>query len=132
MKIWTSSEAMADLVESLRSARRDVEQALNLSVASEGYGAGVSTWAIIYIVMDEDDPAYTEIRRYNKRAGVMEFRLKVDHRAFKEADPLAQRKLLAATVLRSLDLFDDVRVADFDADRFKRDLTQALRKNQWA
>jgi hypothetical protein len=62
---------------------------------------------------------------------VVEFRLKVDHQAFKEADALTQRKLLAATVMRSIDLFGELKIADFDGGRFKRDVVQALKKNQW-
>ena len=131
MQVWSSGEAMIDIAAPYRSAREDVEQALNASVASEDYGAGVSKWALVYIIMDEDDPAYPEVRRYKKRTGVVEFRLKVNHRAFKEATALTQRKLLAAAILRSLDLFGELKIADFDAERFKKDVVQALTKNKW-
>ncbi len=132
MRVWTSGEVMSDIAEPYRFARKDVEQALNASVASEDYGAGVTEWALIYIIMDEDDPAYPEVRRYKKRTGVVEFRLKVDHQAFKEGDALTQRKLLAAAILRSLDLSGELKISDFDAERFKRDLVQALTKKEWA
>jgi len=131
MQVWTSSEAMLDVDEPLNSARKDVERALNALVGCEDYGAGAFKWAIIYIVMDEVDPAYPEVRRYKKRTGVVEFRLKVNHQAFKEADERTQRKLLAAAVLRSLDLSGELKIADFDAERFKRDVVQALKKNEW-
>src|SRR5262245_58564177 len=113
---------MIDIEEPLRLASNEVERVLNAKVASEDYGIGVSKWALIYIIMDEDDPAYPEVRRYKKRTGVVEFRLKVDHRAFKEADARTQRMLLAAAVLRSLDLSGELKIADFDAERFKRDM----------
>jgi hypothetical protein len=38
---------------------------------------------------------------------------------------------LAAAVLRSLDLSGELKIADFDAERFKSDVVQALKKNEW-
>lgn len=131
MQVWTSAEAMIDIEAPLRFASNELERALNAAVGCEDYGAGVSKWALIYIVMDEDDPAYPEVRRYKKRTGVVEFRLKVDHQAFKEAEARTQRKLLAAAVLRSLDLSRELQIATFDAERFKSDVFQALKKNEW-
>jgi hypothetical protein len=131
MQVWTAGEVMIDIAHSYRSARKDVERALNAAVGAEGYGAGVTKWALIYIIMDEDDPNYPEIRRYEKRTGVVEFRLKVDHQAFKDGDRLTQRKLLAAAVLRSLELSVKLRIADFDTERFKSDVVEALRRNEW-
>jgi hypothetical protein len=131
MRVWTSGEIEGDIDQSFRLARKAVEQALTARVGSEDYGAGVCKWALIYIIMNEEDPAYPEIQRYTKSTGVVEFRLNVDHRAFTEGDPLRQRELLAATVLRSLDLSGGLRIPDFDADRFKRDVTQALNENKW-
>jgi hypothetical protein len=131
MQVWTSAEAMIDIEAPLRFASNELERALNASVGCEDYGSGVSKWALIYIIMDEDDPAYPEVRRYKKRTGVVEFRLKVDHQAFKEADARTHRKLLAAAVLRTLDLSGELKIAGFDAERFKRDVVQALKNNEW-
>jgi hypothetical protein len=131
MQIWTAGEVQSELADSYRSARKDIEQALNTSVSSQDYGAGVSKWALIYILMDEDDPAYPEVRRYKKRTGVVEYRLKVDYHAFKEADADSQRKLLAAAILRSIDLSGQLRITDFDIDRFKSDVLHVLKKNGW-
>lgn len=132
MRVWTSSESMADVYEPLRLASREVERELNAAVGSESYGTGVIEWALIYIIMDQVDPNFPEVRRYKKRKREVEFRLKVDHQAFKEADVLAQRKLLSETVLRSIKLSGELKIADFDVERFKRDVVQALKKNEWA
>lgn len=131
MQVWTAAEAMLDIAEPFRSARKVVEKVLNTSLGSEDYGTGVMKWALIYIIMDEDDPNYPEVRRYRKRTHEVEFRLKVDHQAFKEGDVFAQRKLLAAAVLRSIDLSGQLKITDFDAERFKADVVQALKKNNW-
>ena len=131
MRIWTSGEVMSDVYDSFFVIRKDVEQALNTTVSPQDYGTGVIKWALIYIIMDENDPNYPEIRRYKKRKCEVEFRLKVDHQAFKEGDALAQRKLLAAAVLRSIDLAGELKIADFDTERFKRDIVQTLEKNEW-
>jgi hypothetical protein len=132
MQIWTSSEAMADIDKPLNSARKNVERVLNAAVASKDYGAGVTKWALIYIIMDKDDPNFPEIRRYSKRTGLVEFRLKADHQAFKAGDRLAQRKLLAVAVLRSIEMSRALRIPDFDAESFQRDVLEALKKHDWA
>ncbi len=131
MQIWTSSDAMLDIDDPLNSARKDVERELNVSVGCEDYGSGVSKWAVIYIVMDKDDPAYPEVRRYNNHTGVVELRLKVDHHAFKESNSLAHRKLLAVAMLRSIDLSEGLKLGDFDTGRFRKDVVQGLKKNEW-
>jgi Immunity protein 44 len=131
MRVWTSSESMVDVHERLRSASREVERELNAAVGSESYGTGVIEWALIYIIMDQVDPNFPEVRRYKKRKQEVEFRLKVDHQAFKEAGALAQRKLLSETILRSIDLSRELKISDFDAERFKKDVVQALKKNEW-
>ena len=69
MQVWTSSEAMLDVNEPLNSARKDVERALNALVGCEDYGVGFSEWVLIYIVMDEDDPAYPEVRATRSALG---------------------------------------------------------------
>ena len=131
MQVWTSSEALFDVDDSLNSARKDVERELNLSVSSGDYGAGVSKWALIYILLPENDPNYPEVRRYRKRTGVVEFRLKVQHQAFKEADEMAQRSLLALAFLRSIDLSAHLKICDFDTERFRKDVVVVLKKNGW-
>jgi hypothetical protein len=131
MQFWTSSEAMADIDTALNSARSVVERTLKTAVGCENYGSGVSKWALIYIVMNEDDPAFQEVSRYTKRMGVVEFRLKVDYHCFKSADSRRQRMLLAATVLRSIELSGELQIADFDSVRFRTDVVQALKKKEW-
>jgi hypothetical protein len=132
MRIWTSTESMIDIDEPLRSARRDVERVLSASVASVDYGAGVfDKWSLIYIIMEEDDPNYPEIQRYKKHCGVVEFRLKVDHQAFKEGDPETQRKLLVAAFLRSIELARELNITNFDLERFRSDVVGALKGHHW-
>jgi hypothetical protein len=131
MKVWTSSEAMHDVAEPLRLASNEVEKALNEFVSPINYGAGVSDWTLIYILLPENDPNYGEIRRFHKRRGVVEFRLKVNHHAFKDADPLGQRRLLAAAIVRSIDLSHSMKLGEFDLARFRQDIAQVLAANDW-
>jgi Immunity protein 44 len=131
VRVWTSSEALIDVDEALNLARKDVEREVAKSLASKNYGSGVSKWALIYILLPENDPKYPEVRRYRKRTRVVEFRLKVDHQAFKEGGAIAQRKLLAAAFLRSIDLSGSLPIEDFDRTRFKADVVQVFERNNW-
>jgi hypothetical protein len=131
MKLWTSSEAMADIDEPLRLASKDVECVLNSSISTREYGPGVTQWDLIYIIMDEDDPNYNEVHRYKKKKHSIEFRLKVDHSAFKRGDSKTQRKLLASSVLRSIRIAETMYIDDFDCKRFLLDVEQTLEKNSW-
>jgi hypothetical protein len=131
VRIWTSGELQHDVGEPFRFARKDVERELSNSVLSEDYGAGVIKWALIYILLPANDSFLPEIQRYKKRKREVEFRLKVDHQAFKESDAFTQRRLLAAAFLRSIDLSGELGIADFDAERFKLDVVQVLKTNDW-
>lgn len=45
---------------------------------------------------------YVEILKYRKRKREFEFRLKISHAAFRDADALGKRKLIVAELLRSV------------------------------
>ena len=94
MKLWMSDEIQADVGDVHRRARQDVENAINDKLSDSDYGSGVSKWAFISIIREEDSDDYGEIRRYDKRRKVVEFRLKIDHSQFKQAAATEQRKLL--------------------------------------
>jgi Immunity protein 44 len=119
MQVWTSSEAQFDVDEALTAARKDLERELRSSVASQDFGTGVSKWALIYILLPEDDSNYPEVWRFHKRTSVVEFRLKVDHKSFKESNTIDQRKLLGEAVLRSIELSRKLRIPNFDTENFR-------------
>lgn len=130
MQFWSSSEVQSDVADSHRPARKDLELAINNVIAERSYGDGVSQWALIYIILDEGDD-YPELNRYQKKNGVAEFRLVVDYAAIQACDHMEHRKVLAQTIVRSLDLAKTMKIASFDLDAFSRDVVSALAQLRW-
>lgn len=130
MQFWSSSEVQSDVADSHRPARKDLELAINNVIAERSYGDGVSQWALIYIILDEGDD-YPELNRYQKKNGVAEFRLVVDYTTIRACDHMEHRKVLAQTIVRSLDLAKTMKIASFDLDAFSRDVVSALAQRRW-
>ena len=130
MQFWSSSEIQSDVADSHRPARKDVELAINSVIATRSYGAGVSQWALIYIILEEGDD-YPETYRYQKKNGVAEFRLTVDYANIKVCDDFEHRKQLASAILRSLELAKTMKIQSFKLDTFSHDVIDILTERGW-
>lgn len=126
MNFWSSSEVESDVADAHRQARKDLESSINHKIARKEYGSGVSKWALIYIVLSEKDVKYPEVCRFQKKSKIVEFRLCVDYLAIRNGDELNHRKLLAATILRTLQLAKSMRLDDFDLEAFSADVSMVL------
>lgn len=88
MKLWMSGEVEADAFDALRHARLAVQTAFNERFGTTDYGGGISEWAYIAMIgAGRITPSYPEVKRYHRRDGSLEFRLRIDHATFLVADP---------------------------------------------
>ncbi len=131
MQFWNSCEAEVDVADPLRYAGNDIEDKLNEALSTRSYGDGVVEWAIIFIMLSQDDPNYCEIQRFHKKRKVVEFRLKVDHAKFKSGTEIEQRQLLSAAILRSFRLTSKMKLDDFDQTKYESDVCQVLTSHGW-
>src|SRR5882757_8793876 len=100
MHLWMSAEVQLDVGDAYRLARNEIEAKINKALSTKDYGQGLRKLALIVIIRELDSPDYGEVKRYSKRKLEAEFRLKIDHAAFKRASPLQQRGLIIGCLIR--------------------------------
>lgn len=128
---WFSSEADADVGDALSLVSNNLEDALNSRLAEHAFGEGVVEWALIFIVRSEDHPDYDEVFRYDKKPGVAEFRLKVDHARFKRATVESRIRLLVDVLLRSVREADGVVPESVDLDELEGAILKVASDQGW-
>ena len=132
MKLWMSGEVEADVGEALRHARAAVQAAVNDRLADTDYGGGVTEWTFITMISSgRIAPDQPEIKRYHRRDGSLEFRLRVNHTAFRAASSVGREQLLFEALRRSLDVIPALRVANFDVARLRSDVDAVGRERGW-
>jgi hypothetical protein len=131
MEIWMSGEIQDDVIDDFRHARNDVESTLNAALRDRQYGDPIKQWALIPIILPGEDERLDEVRKFDKRRRVVEFRLKIHHETFKSATPAAQRSLICACLLRSIDLFPTLHVGGFDHEAFCTDVERVAAEKGW-
>ncbi|MGD9155847.1 MAG: Imm44 family immunity protein [Bacillota bacterium] len=131
MILWMSGEVMEDVGESSRLASNEIEEYINEHLQSIDYGPEVEKWAYIAIILPAKDEFLTEIYKYHKRRKVAEFRLKVDHDKFIKANQLEQRKMLCESLLRSITLFPQIKIKNFDYKRLETDFARIAKEKGW-
>jgi hypothetical protein len=126
-----SGEIQNDVAEAHRVARKEVQSKINNRIASKEYGKGLIEWHFIPIILSVNDPKYHEVKKNWKNKQIAEFRLKIDHLRFKSSDPLAQKKLLFQSLIRSLRLFPEIGVEDFDHENLYADVIKVGEEQGW-
>jgi hypothetical protein len=126
MRFWLSGEVMADVADSHREARREVEEELNRGFSSRDYGPSLQELAFIAIILPPAEDAYPEIYKYDKRNRTVEARLKVSHLDFQWApDKESRKRLLLDAIERAISRIEELKIhvdherllADFRASR---------------
>jgi hypothetical protein len=131
MRLWMGAEVDADVGESFRVLRNEIEKRANDSLASIDYGDAIAKWAHISIIRQVEGDAFPEIVKYDKRRKVAEYRLKIDHRLFRDGDAQRKRKLVCESLVRSISMCGELKVNHFECERFLRDFTDVCQGNGW-
>jgi hypothetical protein len=100
MKLWIGAETQAEVTESFRSIRTEVERAVNAAIASFKSDIGVDSWDCVVIL--REDVHLPEVIKFSKARRDMDFRLQLDYQTFFKSDELGRKQLLFALLLRSL------------------------------
>ena len=78
-------------------------------------------------------PIYTKSKRTRKVdieieiERTPEYNIKIDYETFKSSNVEQTQKLLAASIMDSLDVFERVKIVDFDSEQFKMDLQNCFK-----
>ena len=133
MQIWMSGEIEADVEEGCRLCQNEIQATVNAIVSHKFYG-DLKEWALIPIILSsrfQRATGFDEIKKFHRDEGEVEFRLKIDHTAFRAADDLGKRRLMFSMILRSTELFDDLGMSKFDIEAFRRDLMAVGAQHGW-
>ncbi len=133
MKLWISGEVHADIAEGHAAARNVVTHTFNSALGAVDYGAGISQWAFISIVLPEawNGGMYPELHRYHRHRKSFEFRLSIPFATFKAADARGQVRLLCSALLRSLELMNTMGIPNVDVSRLTQDFQGLAQTNGW-
>jgi hypothetical protein len=124
MKLWMSGEIQADVADAYRVARKSIEEAVNQRLQAVKLSTPFQKWAFIAIIRAEDHPDYGEVKQKDTKRGVIEFRLKVEHQAFLNADAGHQKQLIIEALKRSVSMMAQMGVAEHDCGQLRGSLSE--------
>jgi hypothetical protein len=127
MKLWIGAEMDEEVSDAYRQARRLVEPAVNAKLSDVKLGSPYEKWAFIGIVMS-DEGFYKEVAKKDARRKVLEFRLKIDHDAFRRGTDKARAALMLKALERSVDGMSGLGVSDEDRARLRSILADVERE----
>ncbi|MCK9818255.1 hypothetical protein M1B35_30040 [Pseudomonas sp. MAFF 302046] len=72
-------------------------------------------WSFISIILSGKFVSdYPEVFKFNKKSKVLEFRLKIDHESFKQADESLQISMMLDSIERSIGLMSKFKMVESD------------------
>lgn len=119
------------MADAFRGIRRQLEEKVNAQLAGKAYGP-VERFSLIAILREEDSSDYGEVKKYQKRDKVLELRLKMDHRSFKEADERERMRQYMACILRGAELTREMDIPGLQSERLIADLYELAARESLA
>jgi hypothetical protein len=126
MKLWIGGILEADIADSFRELRNDLEKRVNHLLESKQYGEGLSTWDLS-IAITSCPP--NEHVKYNKKSSKTDCSLAIDHQTFTVSDTQKREQLLTQTILLSIQQLSLKNIPDFDFNELRQDVVKALAIN---
>jgi hypothetical protein len=130
VKLWIGGEIQADIGDAFRDARSSVERAINAEIETKHYDIPLSAWDVIAIIRDDTD--FPEISKYSLKKNDMDFRLAIDHEAFKSGTRLEQQRLVYSMLLRSLSLLREKGISGSGIEHLTSDVIGLGQTQGWS
>lgn len=97
---------------------------------TKDYGPGLDTLLIGMICVAPEFDFFFKIRKkYSKSKKSLEYDIKLDHERFKKADNKEIYEIVRREVLNSTDIVEELKVIDFDLEKFRKDLALFFEEN---
>lgn len=91
------------------------------------FGEGIQTLIIGFICVHPDfDFFFKKRKKYTKEGKVLEYDIKLNHEKFKDATEQGIKELIAMEIKESLKIISDLKIENFDVERFEKDLYMFL------
>lgn len=101
--------------------------------ADRDYGPGLEKWFLLFIMLPPDVPGHDDPERirFEKRNKAFDLRLHLSNDAFRKAAEAGRKALVAACMMRSLDLIAARNIPDFDIQALKADVAAVAAQEGW-
>lgn len=122
MDIGLSEEVDQDVLCKTRFITQ-ISDMMNDYFAFKNYGETITTITIGIICIGLNGEGFFKIRKkYNKRKGLLEYDIKLDHSRALVSSQSELIDILRTSILDSLSIFEELKIKDFDAEGFKKDM----------
>jgi hypothetical protein len=132
LDLFITAELCEDVSAAFLDARTDVQDVLEAALADQSYGPTVGCWYLIAIIMPGDLSAtFPQTQKYRRRQKDIEFRLALDHKAFRKATPTERRRLLCELLLQSVAAAEEMTIRGLDSARLRQDIIATAMERGW-
>lgn len=129
MNLWISGEIDSSVGNAFRETLPLVRSAVRQAISDVDYDIPLESWDCIAIIRNDDH--FNEVTKYSKKKRDMDFRLRIDYKAFYEGDSRQRCKLFCDMLSRSLEKLKQLGVNGPEMDRLSHDFHNAVRLNNW-
>jgi len=132
MGIFISGETDADIGDTYGKLIIEIGSKLKILFEKNNYGDKILRISIIPTIFSPKTYEvlnYKERKRYSPKTRVAEFRLKIDHQKFKDADEEGKRKLILQNIIDSIRILKTKVKKGFEGDKLEEDIRRLF--NYW-
>jgi hypothetical protein len=125
MRIFISGETDADIGDAYRKLIMEIGPKLKILCGEKSYGEEILEIAIIPTIFSpktSDVLQYKERKRYSPKTRAADFRLRIDHQKFKDADEDGKRKLILQNIIDSIRILKTKVKKGFEGDKLEEDI----------
>jgi hypothetical protein len=121
MNLWIGGIIHASIVDDFRVIRNSIEQIINSKIAAEYYGAGITTWDLVLVILESNHPK--EHTRVSKISRETDVRIVIDYLSFLRGSTQQRAEIIHMALLESLQRLSQKRIPDFDFTRLQKDVS---------
>lgn len=135
MKYWMTGEVHRDVSDKFRLIRNEFQTKISNYLDPKDYGSGVNEWYYFATILPEGalkPELFPEIKKYIRSKREVDIRLRVDFDSFAKADDTEARRLIAESILLSIDIGKkELNIPNFDFESYRDDIRSFCKSEGW-
>ena len=122
MDFYVLSDVSEDVFQQVRHIT-NIALAMKSFFQDKNYGKAISTFSIgIICVAPEFEFCSKERKKYKKSEKKLLYDIKLNHSKFKTANEKEIKEMLNEEIMKSLGVINELKITDFDTEKFRSDL----------
>jgi len=128
MKFGMTGETAVDVFDKLLPIRKKIANFLSGFFEHRSYGAGLEKILIGIICVKPTSESFYEVRiNYTKSENLLVYNVKIPHQSvLQEHDESVIVSIFSKELIASLDTIENLKIPDFDFQKFKADFSDAI------